>query len=142
MAEFQYGPVDIYLVGFEGDRLDPATLSSLGDLMVSGAIRLLDLLIVSRSNDGEITVRELQEFADETGIEVVELAATGLIGDEDVDELGANIPPGTSGALLAIELLFAKQLAANFAAAGGMVLQTERIPAPVVNAAMADAEEE
>ena len=142
MAEFQYGPVDIYLVGFEGDRLDPATLSSLGDLMVSGAIRLLDLLIVSRSNDGEITVRELQEFVDETGIEVVELAATGLIAEEDVDELGANIPPGTSGALLAIELLFAKQLAENFAAAGGMVLQTERIPAPVVNAAMAEAEEE
>ena len=28
MAEFQYGPVDIYLVGFEGDRLDPATLKS------------------------------------------------------------------------------------------------------------------
>jgi hypothetical protein len=142
MAEFQYGPVDIYLVGFEGDRLDPATLSSLGELMVSGAIRLLDLLIVSRSNDGEITVRELQEFVDETGIEVVELAATGLIAEEDVDELGANIPPGTSGALLAIELLFAKQLAENFAAAGGMVLQTERIPAPVVNAAMAEAEEE
>ena len=142
MAEFQYGPVDIYLVGFEGDRLDPATLSSLGELMVSGAIRLLDVLIVSRSNDGEITVRELQEFADESGIEVVELAATGLIGDEDVDELGANIPPGTSGALLAIELLFAKQLASRFAESGGIVLQTERIPAPVVNAVMAEAEEE
>jgi hypothetical protein len=44
--------------------------------------------------------------------------------------------------LLAIELLWAKNLASKFAASGGIVLQTERIPAPVVNAVLAEAEEE
>ena len=46
------------------------------------------------------------------------------------------------GAILAIELLWAKHLASRFAASGGVVLQTERIPAPVVNAALAEAEVE
>ena len=142
MAEFEYGPVDIYVVSFEGSRPDDATLSALGDLMVSDQVRLLDLLIVARGEDGEITVREFEEFRDEFGFTVLELEATGAIGDEDVEELAELIPPGTAGAMMALELLFAKKLASAFAASGGEVLQVERIPASVVNevfAAAADA---
>lgn len=143
MAEFEYGPVDIYVLSFQGDRPDDATLSALGDLMVGDEIRLLDLLIVARGEGGEVTVREFEEFRDEYGFTVVELEATGVIGDEDIDELGEQIPPGTAGAIMAIELLFAKKLASAFAASGGEVLQVERIPAAVVNevfAAAADVE--
>jgi hypothetical protein len=143
MAEFEYGPVDIYVVSFEGSRPDDATLAALGDLMVSDQVRLLDLLIVARGDDGEITVREFEEFRDEFGFTVLELEATGAIGDEDVEELAELIPPGTAGAMMALELLFAKRLASAFAASGGEVLQVERIPASVVNevfAAAADAE--
>jgi hypothetical protein len=143
MAEFEYGPVDIYVVSFEGSRPDDATLSALGDLMVSDQVRLLDLLIVARGEDGEITVREFEEFRDEFGFTVLELEATGAIGDEDVEELAELIPPGTAGAMMALELLFAKKLASAFAASGGEVLQVERIPASVVNevfAAAANAE--
>lgn len=142
MAEFEYGPVDIYLVGFPGEMLDDNTLASLGALMVSDAVRLLDLLIVSRGENGELTIREFEEFRDEYGLTVVELEASGIIGDEDVDELGGAIAPGTSGAILALELVFAKQLASNFAAAGGEVLQVERIPAQVVNEVLAAASDE
>ena len=143
MAEFEYGPVDIYVLSFEGSRPDDATLSALGDLMVNDEVRLLDLLIVARGEDGEITVREFEEFRDEFGFTVLELEATGAIGDEDVEELAELIPPGTAGAMMALELLFAKKLASAFAASGGEVLQVERIPASVVNelfAAAADAE--
>lgn len=142
MAEFEYGPVDIYLVGFPGARPDDGTLAALGDLMASDEVRLLDLLIVSRGDDGEVTVREFEEFRDEYGLTVVELEASGILGDEDVDELGGSIPPGTSGALLALELVFAKRLASSFAASGGEVLQVERIPAQVVNEVLAAASDE
>ncbi|MFC5791123.1 hypothetical protein EDM22_04350 [Agromyces tardus] len=142
MAEFEYGPVDIYLIAFPGSRLDDATLEALGELMIGEAVRLLDMLIVSRGDDGEVTVREFEEFRDEYGFTVVELEASGLLGDEDVEELGASIPPGSSGALLALELLFAKRLASSFAASGGEVLQVERIPAQVVNDVLAEASDE
>lgn len=142
MAEFEYGPVDIYLIGFPGSRLDDDTLAALGELMVSDSVRLLDMLIVSRGDDGELSVREFEEFRDEYGLTVVELEASGLLGDEDVDELGTAIEPGMSGALLALELVFAKRLASSFAAAGGEVLQVERIPAQVVNEVLAAASEE
>lgn len=142
MAEFEYGPVDIYVVSFEGSRPDDATLSALGDLMVNDEVRLLDLLIVARGDDGEVTVREYEEFRDEFGFTVVELEATGAIGDEDVQELADLIPPGTAGAMMALELLFAKKLASAFAASGGEVLQVERIPASVVNQVFAEAADE
>ena len=142
MAEFEYGPVDIYLIAFPGSRLDDATREALAELMIGDEVRVLDMLIVSRGEDGEVTVREFEEFRDEYGFTVVELEASGLLGDEDVDELGVAIPPGSSGALLALELVFAKRLASSFAASGGEVLQVERIPAQVVNDVLAVASQE
>jgi hypothetical protein len=142
MAEFDYGPVDIYLIAFPGQRLDDSTLESLGDLMMGDTVRVLDMLIISRGQGGQVTVREFEEFRDEYGFTVVELEASGLLGDEDIEELGGAIPEGSSGALLALELRFAKRLASSFAASGGEVLQVERIPASVVNEVLAVASRE
>ncbi|MBM7832580.1 hypothetical protein JOE59_003285 [Agromyces cerinus] len=142
MAEFEYGPVELYLVGFEGDRPDPGTLEAIGELVEGGEIRLLDFLVISRELDGSVLITEFDQVSDEYGFGTVELEAIGLVAEEDAHELGQGIPPGTSGALLAIELVWAKRLASKFAQSGGIVLQTERIPAPVVNAALAEAEEE
>lgn len=142
MTEFEYGPVELYVVGFAGDRPDDATLEAIGELIEGGEIRLLDLLVVSRHEDGGVFVTEFDDVSDEYGFGTVELEAVGLVADDDAKELAQGIPPGTSGAILAIELLWAKRLASRFAASGGVVLQTERIPAPVVNAALAEAEVE
>ena len=142
MADFEYGPVDLYLVGFEGDRPDPGTLEAIAELIEGGEIRLLDFLVISRADDGTVSIVEFDDVSDEYGFGTVELEAIGLVTDEDAQELAQGIPPGTSGALLAIELLWAKRLTSRFAASGGVVLQTERIPASVVNAALAETEEE
>lgn len=142
MTEFEYGPVELYVVGFAGDRPDDGTLAAIGELIEGGEIRLLDLLVVSRHEDGSVFVTEFEDVSNEYGFGAVELEAVGLVADDDAKELAQGIPPGTSGAILAVELLWAKRLASRFAASGGVVLQTERIPAPVVNAALAEAEEE
>lgn len=142
MADFEYGPVELYLVGFEGDRPDAGTLEAIGELIEGGEIRLLDLLVISRAEDGTVSLTEFADVSDEYGFGAVELEATGLVADEDAHDLAQGIQPGTSGALLAVELLWAKHLASKFAAAGGTVIETVRIPAPVVNAALAEAEGE
>jgi hypothetical protein len=139
MAEFEYGPVDLYLVGFEGERPDRGTLEALAELVEGGEVRLLDFLLVSRSEDDEITIVEYEDFGDEIEIDL-EVHEAGLVGDEDVDELAALIEPGSSAALVAIELVWAKRLASRFAASGAVLIQAERIPAPAVNAVLAEAE--
>ncbi|WP_396657625.1 DUF6325 family protein [Microbacterium sp.] len=134
MAEFRYGPVELYLVGFEGERPAPAVVDALAGLLESGLMRLLDFIIISRSEDGEVTVVEVEEDADEYGLGDLELAAIGIAGDEDIDELAELVPPGQSAALVVLEMAYARDLAEKIAASGAEVLSVERIPAPVVNA--------
>lgn len=140
MVEFRYGPVELYLVGFEGDRPDPGVISALVEQLESGLVRLLDFVIVSKAADGEITVTEIEDETDEYGFGGIELAEIGLAGDEDIEELAELIEPGASAALVTLELLYARKLSSRLAASGGVVLSAERIPAPVVNAILDAAE--
>ncbi|SIT86293.1 DUF6325 family protein [Microbacterium sp. RU33B] len=140
MVEFRYGPVELYLVGFEGDRPDPAVIAALVEQLESGLVRLLDFVLISKSADGDITVTEIE--TEEFGLGSVELAELGLAGDEDVADLAELIEPGTSAALVTLELLYARKLAERVAASGAVVLSSERIPAPIVNAILDAAEDE
>lgn len=137
MTEFRYGPVELYLVGFEGERPSADTMGALGALLESGLVRLLDFVLVSKSLEGDI---EIIEIEDENELEF-ELAEVGITSDEDIAELAELIEPGTSAAVVAFELLYARQLASKLANSGAVVLSAERIPAPIVNAIMDLADE-
>ncbi|KUG51634.1 hypothetical protein AVL62_10015 [Serinicoccus chungangensis] len=133
MSPFTYGPVELHLVGFGTGDPDPQAVGALRELVDSSLLRLLDLVVVSRSESGELTTQEPGEGPQDWGLGDLEPAETGLTGDEDIEELAASLEPGTSGLVVAFELVYARTLAQRLAAAGGSVLRTERIPAPVVN---------
>lgn len=137
MADFEYGPAEFIVAQFDSDRPSPGVVEAILDLVESGTVRLLDLLFVTRHEDGSVDVTELEEIGDEIGMSGVTLEASGLAGDEDVEDIAELIPPGTAGAVLIIEHLWAKDLASRFFQAGGLVVHSERIPAPVVNAVVA-----
>jgi hypothetical protein len=131
MAEFRYGPVELYLVGFEGESPDAGVLSALADLVEGGTLRVLDLVLVSKTEDGDVTIAEFED--EELALELHEV---GIAAEEDIFELAELVPPGASAILVALELLYARTLAERVAAAGAIVLSAERIPAPIVNAVM------
>jgi hypothetical protein len=137
MEDLEFGPVEMILAAFEGDSPDPEVLDAIAELMEAGTVRLIDLLQVSRDEQGGVHYMEI----DEAGIEFgeMELAGSGLTSSEDVEALGAGMPLGTSAVLLVVELLWAKHLASRLAASGGFVVDSIRIPAPVVNAVVAEA---
>jgi hypothetical protein len=137
VAELEYGPAEFIVAQFDGDRPSAGVVEAILDLVESGTVRLLDLLFITRSSDGTVEVLELEEIGGEIGMTDVVLEVGGLAGDEDVTDVAELIEPGTGGAVLVIEHLWAKTLASRFFAAGGRVVHTERIPAPVVNAIVA-----
>jgi len=137
MAEFEYGPAEFIVAQFDNDRPSPGVVQAILDLVESGTVRLLDLLFVTRHADGGIDIVELEEIGDEIGMAGISLDAGGLAGAEDVDSIAELIEPGTTGAILVIEHLWARELASKFFQAGGLVVHSERIPAPVVNAVVA-----
>lgn len=141
MNDFRYGPVEYYLVGFEGRHPDPSIFGALDDLVDAGTVRLLDVVVLAKSDDGRIEIFDLEE-GDIPGLNELEPLAPGLAGDEDIEMLAEAVPPGNSAAIVVLELAFARTLAESLARAGGEVLRTERIPAPVVNAMMDILEQE
>jgi Family of unknown function (DUF6325) len=137
MTDLEFGPVELVLAAFEGDRPKAGVLDAILDLADAGTVRLLDLVYVTRADTGEIDWVEL----DEAGIEIgeIDLAASGLASHEDLQELSSRLPLGTSALLLVVELTWAKHLASRLFEADGYVVDSVRIPAPVVNAVVEEA---
>ena len=142
MAEFEYGPAEFMVAQFDTDRPSAGVVQAILDLVASGTVRLLDLVFVERHSDGSVDIVELEQIGDEIGLADVSLDASGIAGDEDVQEIAELLEPGSTGAVLVIEHLWAKTLASRFFESGGVVLHSERIPAPVLNAVAAEAYEE
>lgn len=136
MKEFRFGPAEFYLVGFEGERPDPATFGALADLVSRGVVRVLDFVLLAKATDGTIDILEIEEDDPALSLGGLEPIAAGLASEEDVLALAEIVPPGRSAAVVVLELAFARILAQDLAAAGGQVLRSERVPAPVVNAVM------
>jgi hypothetical protein len=116
-------------------------MRALIDLVGAGIVRILDFVIVAKSADGDITVTEIEAEAEAYGLVDVAILAAGIAGNEDIDEFAEHIAPGGSAALVVLELVYARRLAEQVAQSGGVVLRTERIPAPVVNAVLEAAEQ-
>ena len=142
MAEFEFGPAEFMVAQFDTDRPSPGVVEAILELVESGTVRLLDLVFVERHPDGSVDIIELEQIGDEIGLTDVTLEASGIAGDEDVEQIAELLDPGSTGAVLVIEHLWAKTLASRFFESGGVVLHSERIPAPVLNAVAAEAYEE
>jgi hypothetical protein len=137
MTEFQYGPVELVLAAIDGDTPDPGVIEAILELDQAGTVRVLDLVYVTRTLEGDIDILEV----DQAGITFAEidLPAKGLASEDDVHSFGDRLAPGTSAILLVVELLWARHLASRLAEANGYVVDAIRIPAPVVNAVAAEA---
>lgn len=131
-AEFEFGPIQLLIVEFEGDRPDPAALAALRDLGDGDAVRLVDIVVAVRLVDGELRVHELEDMPVDLA-NAVDLAAEGLIGEEDIADAAEGLQPGFGVALVAMEMRWAAHLSSTLAAVGGHVAHIALIPGPVVN---------
>lgn len=80
------GPIQLVVIGFEGDVLESQVLDELDVVVATGDIRLIDFLVVEKDEDGQLWGSELSVFTedDEDGVAYGALAF-GLI-DQDPDE--------------------------------------------------------
>lgn len=136
------GPVDLVIFEFPGNRFNGDVLPALRDLVSQEAVRILDLLFVTKDADGEVSSLDAHALALEPGVDLGELG--GILGGEVLDaedalEIGASLAPSTSAAMIVFENTWAARFASAVAASGGRVVDSARIPAPVVRSMMASA---
>jgi hypothetical protein len=132
-----HGPVDFVLIEFPADRLTGEAGPALVDLVERGLIRLFDLTVISKAEDGSVVVLELTDpLVGDGGFSYFAGAQTGLIGDDDVREAAEAMTPGTVAALIVYENTWAVPFVGAVRNSGGELIASARIPAPDVMAAL------
>ncbi len=137
----EMGPIDYILVEWPGRQPTGEAMPHLIDLVDRGLIRILDLTFIAKGEDGSVAGLEIADLGDAVAeFGVFEGATSGLLSDEDVNEAGAALEPGTSAALLVYENRWAAPFAAAVRRSGGQLVASGRIPVQDVLAALDAAE--
>jgi len=133
-----FGPVDIVIIGFPGNKFDGRIAPALIDLVDSGTVRVLDLLFVMKDADGVTTTIDLADLDPETGPAFLEVTVgeAGALGPEDAEEVAEDLAPNSSALLIAFENSWARKFVEAVRAADGVVIDQIRIPVDVVEAAL------
>ena len=136
----ELGPVDYLVVGFPAEKADFSgeMASELKALIDSNTIRVLDLVMIVKGEDGSVEASELRD-ADDT--EVGELRALErdlaiLLAEEDIEEIGASLEPGSAAAVLVWENSWAAPFGSAVRRSGGELLGSDRIPTQALIAAV------
>ncbi len=136
----QLGPVDYLVVGFPRDKADfsGAMADELKKLMDSNTIRVLDLVMVTRAEDGTLAAAELRDHDEsEVGeLRSLETDLSVLLATEDVERAGADLEPGGTAAVLVWENTWAGPLASAIRHSGGDLISAGRIPTQALIAAV------
>lgn len=137
----EMGPVDYILVEWPGRQPNGEVAPHLVDLVDRGLIRILDLALIAKDEDGTVAGIELADLGDGSAeLSVFEGASSGLISDDDIGEAAGALEPGTSAALLVFENTWAAPFAAAVRRSGGQLVASGRIPVEAIEAALDAAE--
>jgi hypothetical protein len=113
-------------------------LPLLVDLVDRGIIRVLDLVFVKKELDGSVKGMAIADLDHDGTLDlaVFEGASSGLLDQDDLDEAGAVLEPGSSAGLLVYENRWAAPFAAALRRGGGQLVASGRIPVQAVLAAL------
>lgn len=134
----ELGPVDWLVVEFPGSRFKGEIAPALDDLVEAGTIRVLDLLLIKKGEDGSLDFYELSDLEEsELGtLRGYEAGLATLLSAEDVEAVAEAVEPGSSAALLVWENSWAAPFASAVRRAGGQLVATGRIPIQALLAAV------
>lgn len=137
------GPIDYMVVEFPGSRFNGEIAPAILDLEERGLIRVLDLLVIQKADDGSIEAVELSALdADQLGsLADLDCGLAGLVTEADIEAAGDALAPGSTAGVLVWENCWARDLFAATLASGGEVVASGRIPVELVHASLAAAGE-
>jgi len=139
----ELGPVDYLVVEFPAghSNFTGEMAKELVALVDGGTIRVIDVLILTKNDDGSVDVTELSDIEALGELEAIEAQLAELLAEEDVAHLAAAMDPGSTAGVLIWENLWAAPFAAAARRSGGQLIANGRIPIQAIIAAI-EADEE
>jgi hypothetical protein len=138
----EYGPVDYLVVEFPADssNFTGEMAQELGSLIDRGTIRLLDLMVVRKDDDGSLEVFEMDDLDEIDSLRAAETQIAEILSEDDVVNLAAAMENGSTAGLIVWENRWAAPFASAARRAGGQLVASGRIPIQAI-AASIEAEE-
>ena len=124
------------------NKLTGEGFAHLVDLVDRGIIRIIDLAFIQKGADGSVAGIAIADLDGDGKLDlaVFEGASSGLIGEDDVNEVGAVLQPGHAAGILVYENVWAGPFAAAMRRGGAEVVANGRIPVQQLIAALDAAE--
>jgi hypothetical protein len=134
----ELGPVDYVVVEFPaGARNFTGEMAAeLLALVDAGTIRVIDVLILTKGEDGAVEATELSDVAELGELQAVEAELAELLAAEDVEHLAAAMEPGSTAGVLIWENLWSAPFAAAARHSGGQLIANGRIPIQAIIASI------
>ena len=129
--DIELGPIDYLVVEWPAETPpNGKAFPLLVDLVDRGLIRILDLAFIQKQADGTVVGLNLGDLDLDGNPElaVFEGAASGLLGDDDLEEAGNAVEPGAAAAILLYENTWAAPFATALRQAGAQLVASGRVP--------------
>jgi len=129
------GPVDVYIIGFPGNKFTGRIAPAIMELVENGTIRILDLLFIMKDADGVVTTLEATDLGEDgAGFVGIDVTQPGALGPEDAEEVNDDLPANSAALLIAFENLWVGKVVDALRAADAVLIDQIRIPVDVVEA--------
>jgi Family of unknown function (DUF6325) len=132
------GPVDYIVVEFPAgaSNFTGEMAKELLALVDSGTIRVIDVLILTKNEDGTVDAMELSDIEELGELQAVEAQLAELLAADDVENLAAAMDPGSTAGVLIWENLWAAPFASAVRHSGGQLIANGRIPIQAIIASI------
>jgi hypothetical protein len=134
----QLGPVDYAVVEFPvgASSFTGEMTNEFVALVESGMIRLIDVMILTKDDDGSVEAIELSDVPELGRLEALEAELAELLAADDVAHLAAAMDPGSTAGVLIWENLWAAPFASAARRSGGQLIADGRIPIQAIIASI------
>jgi Family of unknown function (DUF6325) len=134
----ELGPVDYAVVEFPAgaSSFTGEMAAELVALVDAGTIRVIDVLILTKNEDGSVDAMELSDIEQLGELQAIEAELAELLAEEDVAHLAAAMEPGSTAGVLIWENLWAAPFAAAARRSGGQLIANGRIPIQAIIASI------
>jgi hypothetical protein len=134
----ELGPVDYLVVEFPtgASNFTGEMAKELLALVDAGTIRVIDVLILAKNEDGSIGAMELSDIEELGPLQAVEAELAELLAADDVEHLAAAMEPGSTAGVLIWENLWAAPFASAVRRSGGQLIANGRIPIQAIVASI------
>ena len=132
------GPCEYMVIEFPDRQFSGDILPELKRVTDAGTIRIIDLVFVQKDADGKVMSSELDDLPEEQQalFDEIEGEIDGLFNEEDITLEASLLAPNSAAVLIVFEHTWAVGLRDAVVASGGRVVDNQRIPAAIVEAAL------